>query len=189
MNHKSRNMKRMNNRRKWFMFRVSCSRNSGFTLIELVVSAGLFLILVGLAAGTFVNTLRAQRAVVGLTEDMNNAAFVIEQIAREVRVGFDFESAASDTLTFTNADGDDVSYGLIAVDGTTGIGRCVGTGCGNYDPLTSPGVEIERLEFVLRGAERGDGFPPRVTILVTVRGEKDIRVNLQTTISSRILDT
>lgn len=161
----------------------------GFTLIELLVSSGLFLVLVALASGTFVNTLRTQRTVVGLAEGMNNAAFAIEQIAREARVGFNFESASPDTITFTNADGEDVSYSRIVVDGVGAIGRCVGAGCSTYTPMTSPAIDIESLEFVLQGANRGDGLPPRVTILITVRGEKDIRVNLQTTVSSRILDT
>ncbi len=169
------------------------NNKSGFTLLELLIASSIFLILIALASGTFIQTLRTQRIITNLTESMNNAAFTIEQIAREVRLGFNFNDRTGevDTLTFTNSDGDDISYKLITYNGgeSRGIGRCTGSGCTDYAPITSPDVYVEKMSFVLKGAERGDGFPPRITILITVKGEKDIRVSLQTTISSRVIDS
>ncbi len=171
--------------------KFTASDRNGFTLVELLVASSIFLILISLAAGAFINTLRTSRVISDLAESMSNSSFVLEQIAREVRFGFDFQptSGEIDTLTFTNSDGELVSYTLITSGSYAGIGRCVGIGCRNHELITSPDVYIENFKFILFGTERGDGFPPRVTILITVRGEKDIRVNLQTTISSRIIDT
>ena len=154
---------------------------AGFTLVELLISSGIFVILISLASGAFINALRTQRIITSLSEDMNNVSFTIEQIAREVRVGFLF-SGGGDTLRFTNSDAVNVSYSLS--DG--GIERCEENDC---SIITAPDVEVESLEFILQGENQGDGEPPRVTILITVVGEKDIKVNMQTTISSRNLDS
>jgi len=158
------------------------SRSKGFTIIELIVSTGLFVVLVALASGSFIQALRTQRIVTSLSISMNDASFVIEQIAREVRVGFNF-SGGGNTLSFNDSVGNLVSYKLSG----TSIERCEGGCSGNI--ITSPDVKIDNLEFIVQGNASGDGEPPRVTILLSVIGEKDIRVHLQTTISSRILDT
>lgn len=159
----------------------------GFTLIELIIASSLFVVLISVASGAFINTLRTQRIIMNLSESMNNTSFTIEQIAREVRVGFQFEGGG-DTLEFTNSSGDLVKYTLVSLDSNTkGIERSENGGVG--ETITSPDVNIDNLEFILQGEEAGDGEPPRITILISVKSEKDIKVNLQTTISSRVLDS
>lgn len=174
-----------NSRSKGFtltpMSRCDPRKRGGFTIVELLVSTGLFVILVSLASSSFIQALRTQRIVTNLSISMNDASFVIEQIAREVRVGFNFNGGGS-TFNFTNPGGYSVSYSLSG----TGIWRCEGGSC---DIITSPDVKIDNLGFILQGNAPGDGEPPRVTILISIVGEKEIKVHLQTTISSRILDT
>ena len=158
------------------------NKEGGFTLIELLIASGVFIILVSLASGAFIQTLRTQRVVTNLSASMNNVSFTMEQIAREVRTGFSFNTVGDSELNFTNSSAESVSYEV--VEG--GIQRCAD---GNCKILTAPDVNIDKMEFILQGASSGDNEPPRVTILFSVVGEKDIRVNMQTTISSRILDT
>lgn len=169
----------------------------GFTLVELLISSGLFVVLVGLAAGVFIQTLRTQRIVANLSATMNDAAFVIEEMAREIRTGSAFNDTSGEVemLQLVNDDGDEVSYKLIiySFEGQSvkGIGRCVGD-CpsdSSYQIMTSPKVGVDNLVFILSGTQAGDDFPPRVTIILTVAAEKGITTNLQTTVSSRILDT
>ena len=155
----------------------------GFTLIELMIASGLFVILISIASGAFINTLRTQRIITNFSESMNNVSFAIEQIAREVRVGFQF-SGGGDTLQFINSSGVDVIYRLSA---DNEIERCENVI--NCEPITVQNVNVDRLEFILQGEEADDGEPPRITILISVKGEKSININLQTTISSRILDS
>jgi len=102
-------------------------------------------------------------------------------MAREIRVGFQF-SDGGDTLRFVNSNGEDVIYRLL----DKGIERCEDASC---ETITTPDVNVDNLEFILQGEENGDGEPPRITILISILGEKDISVNLQTTISSRVLDS
>lgn len=159
----------------------------GATIVELIISVGLFVVLISLASTSFVQALRTQRIVTSISASMNDVAFVTEQIAREVRVGFSISgSVTGDSIDFTNSDGDVIFYKFIG----QGIGRCINS-CGpdsDYKMLTSPDVEIDNVEFILQGTS-SDGEPPRVTIIVSVIAENQVRINLQTTISSRILDT
>ena len=161
----------------------SCLRSLGVAwscLGLLMIASSLFIVLISLASGAFINTLRTQRIITNLSESMNNISFAIEQISREVRVGFQF-SGGGDTLQFVNSSGDDVIYRLL----DNSIERCENLSC---KMITTPDVNVDNLEFIFQGEGADDGEPPRVTILISVIGEKDISVNLQTTISSRILN-
>ena len=159
---------------------------SGFTLIELIVSFSIFVVLVALTTATFAQTLRTQRIVSNLSVSMNEVAFVTEQIAREIRTGTDFNNIDSEeSIRFTNAKNEQVSYKRIG----SSIARCVGS-CEadlDYQVLTSPGVKINALKFILKGNGRADGAP-RITIVTAVIGPNDIKVNLETTISARVIE-
>lgn len=161
-------------------------KQRGATIIELIISAGLFITLISLASVSFIQALRTQRIVTNLSASMNDVTFVMEQISREVRVGFSMNGGGG-SVDFNNPDGDRIFYKFIG----SGIGRCINICASNsaYKIITSPDVEIDNLEFILQGTETSDGESPRVTIIASIIAENQIRVNLQTTISSRILDT
>lgn len=163
-------------------------KDKGFTLIELIISFSVFVILVSLAAIIFTQTLRTQKVITDLNVAMNNVSFVTEQMAREIRTGTEFTDTSGEVelLQFTNAEGERVSYKKL----DKSIGRCVGD-CGtdaDYSPITSPEAQIKNLKFILRGTERGDNAAPRITIITSVAGPKAIDINLQTTISGRVIE-
>ena len=163
------------------------NKERGFTLIELVVSFTIFISLISLTTLTFAQTLQTRRVISDLNASMNSIAFVTEQMVREIRTGTDFESSADkEIIRFINANNERVSYKKI----NDGIGRCVGTCAVDlvYKALTSPDVKIDKLKFILRGAERGDNSAPRITIVTGVAGPKGINVPLQTTISARVIE-
>ena len=166
----------------------SINKERGFTLIELVVSFTIFIALISFTTLTFTQTLRTGRVISDLNASMNSIAFVTEQMMREIRTGTDFENfAGEETIRFTNANDERVSYKKINNDG---IGRCVGN-CNTdlvYKALTSPDVKIDKLKFILRGTKRGDGSAPRITIVTAVAGPKGINIPLQTTISARVIE-
>ncbi len=64
--------------------------SNAFTIIELLVAMGLFIILMGITAGSFVKAMRTQRAIVALMAANDNASLTLEQIAREIRTGSNF---------------------------------------------------------------------------------------------------
>ena len=168
--------------------------NQGFTLMELLVAMTVFLVVIGLSSGIFLQHLRSQRTIVHMSENMNNVTLTLEQIAREVRTGFDFPQNTStyDFLKFRDGNGDYVSYTLIGGENQVGsIGRCEdfqSAGCqleGDFESLTSGNVDIESLVFFVQNDE---GRPPLVTIAAEVLIDRNATLILQTSVSSRILD-
>lgn len=153
--------------------------NKGFTIIELMVAMSLFVIVVGITSGTFVRSLRTQRALVALMAANDNASQTLEQMTREIRTGTEFAASGS-RLAFTNAAGEPTAYD-IAGDRITRNGKS----------LTASNVLVKYLRFSVRGAEVGDGTSTRVTVFlgVSAKGKMESFVTrLQTTIASRVLD-
>lgn len=152
----------------------------GFTMIELLVAMSLFVVVISIASGIFVNSLRTQKALVDLLAVNDNASLVIEQMAREIRVGSAF-SGGGTVLNFISAFGESVSYSLS--DGA--ILR-------KLQPITGSNVKVENLQFLLSGV--GVSAPQtRITIILKV-GSRSPRLagfttDIQTTVSPRELDS
>jgi prepilin-type N-terminal cleavage/methylation domain-containing protein len=62
----------------------------GFTLIEMLVTVGLFAIIVTIAVGGFVNAERTQRQVASLISAQSNVSLALEQMSRDIRTGYLF---------------------------------------------------------------------------------------------------
>lgn len=153
--------------------------NKGFTIIELMVAMGLFVIVVGISSGVFVRSLRTQRSLVALMAANDNASQTLEQMTREIRTGTAFVASGS-RLAFTNATDESVVYDLVG-------GRIERNG----KALTASNVLVKYLRFVARGAEVGDGLSTRITVFlgVSARGKMESFVTrLQTTVAARVLD-
>jgi prepilin-type N-terminal cleavage/methylation domain-containing protein len=185
----------------------NASRN-GFTITELIVAMGVFVIIVSIAVGVFVNAVRSQRRLTELMAVNNSAGSVLEQIAREVRTGYRFcESdtnpgmnpdepcavVAADSVSFVNYRGRKVTYAL------DGNGAATRLEEGNLDapPLTASEVEVTHLQFSIsqldgNGDTADDACNPwRITIAMGVRSRSvelanEQEVRLQTTVSSRV---
>ncbi len=165
------------------------NRRSGFTLVELLVAMAVFAVVISIATGAFIRALRTQRQLVSFAAANSNISLVLEQIAREMRVGSEFRQDARTNLSFTNGKGEVVTYSYDETNET--IFRTIGTG--TPQQLTSDNVAIKQLEFLLQSAAPDDGYPARVTITVGV-SPKEVGVNssivrIQTTVSARNIGT
>jgi len=95
---------------------------NGFTIIEMIVAMGIFIVILAIAVGGFLQAMRTQRGTVALLNTNNNLSLVLEQMAREIRTGFNFCSdpsfpcSSSDSkdglFQFYNANGQDVVYAI-----------------------------------------------------------------------------
>jgi prepilin-type N-terminal cleavage/methylation domain-containing protein len=170
----------------------------GFTLTELVVAMGVFLVAVTLAVGGFIRALKTQRIVNHLMSVNSNASIVLEQMVREFRTGHTattttFQSSlcssGADILEFINSKGNKVTYK--AEDGAIKKQECRGSDCTNINflPLTAANVYVQRLCFIKTQTSSGD--PWRITFLLKISSPnpelQSNVINLQTTVSSRIL--
>ena len=84
----------------------------GFTLVELVMAMSIFVILISIAAGGFVNILRNQRLVIALMVVNDNMSLSMEQMAREIRTGYNFSKISNQEFQFVNSHNQIVSYRL-----------------------------------------------------------------------------
>lgn len=62
----------------------------GITLVEFLVAFGIFTILIGIAGGSFVRSMRVQRTTLQLMAVNDNMGVTIEQMMREMRTGYRF---------------------------------------------------------------------------------------------------
>ncbi len=78
---------------------VSYSR--GFTLLEMIVSLGIFMIIAVIAVGSLVRITSLNRQAQSLQSAMNNVNYVLESMSREMRVGYHFHCGTE--TSFSNA--------------------------------------------------------------------------------------
>lgn len=166
--------------------KVKSEREKGFTIVELLVAVGLFLTLIAVLSGAFVEALRSERATLRLMAANDAASFVLEQIAREIRVGTDFSLSGPGELHFINSAGREVAYRAA----NSRIEKQVGAS--GFSPVTPNTVRVEALRFALTGESKTDNLQPRVTIGLAVgatgRDIEGVATRVQTTITPRLLD-
>lgn len=164
---------------------------NGFTMVELMVAMGLFVILMGIATAGFVRSLRTQKDLVELMAVNDNAGLALEQMSREFRTGYNFSKVSETEIQFVNANNLIVFYRLNG--GAIERGEEDALLNKTYKKITTDNVKINDFKIGLIGNLAGDGYPPRITIGISVSGTgrdtKDVFTNIQTTVSSRTLDT
>lgn len=165
---------------------------AGFSLIELLVAATVFTFVVTAVAGLFAQTLDLQRRGAGIQRIQENAQFVVESVAREVRVSRVTSGntnctppdVASRTLIIEHPVNGTVTYAYDTVAGEGMILR-------NGQPITTSDVNFLQFAFCVSGAGT-DGTQARVTMPMMIeatsaRSSARVQVSLQTTIVSRDL--
>lgn len=164
-------------------------KNNGFTLIELIVALGVFMVVMTITLSAFLNIIDIQKKTEAFRKVNDNLNFTMEAMMREIREGTKYcpSGCANGSFSFTNKDLNTIKYEL-----NTGgyIERTKGT---NTLRMTSDGVEITNLSFFVRGNVEGDKQQPLVTI--SINGKSGIKeklkstLNLQATVSQRKLDS
>ncbi|MEK7481758.1 MAG: prepilin-type N-terminal cleavage/methylation domain-containing protein [Patescibacteria group bacterium] len=185
-----------------------------FTVIELIVAMTVFVVLMSIAAGGFIHLLKSQRVVAALMTANDSASLTMEQMAREIRTGYNFCLTPSGKLEFVSAIRNEVvryrlNNGSIE-KGVSGISGETSSTCSDlddswfvYKKLTADNVKIGNFnvkacgknispDFLLDGCgSGGNNYPPRITLGLSVTSaEPDVAklgiyVPIQTTVSAR----
>ncbi len=161
---------------------------AGYTIAEMIVAMGIFIILLSIASGSFIRILRTQRETVALLAANGNASLAMEQISREIRTGGGFSSVGGE-LHFTNAKNESVTYRL-----NSSTGRIERSPDGvTFSEITADNVRVSNLNFIIFTGGPGDQYPVRITIVLqaspSVYQTGNPAVNLQNTISARVLSS
>lgn len=164
--------------------RKKYDKESGLTLIELIVALGIFGLVVTMVVSIFVIALVSQRRIISFRNIEDSARFALESMAREIRTGKNFGGSIN-SLSFTNAKNESIVYRL----NSKTIEKSSNGGT-SYTVITGPEVSIDYLNFYLLGQAPGDGLEPRITITIGISsqvGNQISNTKIQNTISERSL--
>ncbi len=179
---------------------------SGFTLVEMIVSVALFGIVMLVSVTALVALIDANRKAQALQSVINNLNIAIDGMSRAIREGSTYRcnttsggdcTGGGDTIYFEQHDGstattnDDWVYqfrnGRIyrSTDGTTNQSSQVA--------ITAAEVTIEDVTFFVFGSSRTDAVQPKVMMVIkgsagTQKANVKTTFHVQSTAVQRILD-
>lgn len=178
----------------------------GFTLLEMMISTGIFAVLVVSTIGVTLDVSNSQIKASNSQTTQDNIRFTLELITKEMRTGSLYAlstkcAASGSEISFLTSLHEPRTYYLDPATKTImrATQSVTGADCTNPDkfsPLTSEEITIDRLSFILRGADAGLGRSdgqPLVIINLKVRSKSpklflESSVDLQTTITQRLRD-
>ncbi len=140
------------------------SQWKGFTLVELMVSIGLFVTIMMIASGAYLIMIDANRGAQGITTGINNLSYTLENMTRSIRTGSAYTCVGanpSSTFSFTDQYGHpNNSYTLTGGQILLSIGGAPGT------VLTDSAVRVNKLVFTCSGTPSNDTAQAHVTIVI-----------------------
>ena len=193
----------MNNK---FKFRSSFSGQKGFTAIEALVATALFAFVVTSVLGVYMATLRLDARTRSQRAVAQNARYIMEFLAKEIRngnidyslyTGSDIGTDERDRLHIINQAGESETFALSGSNCTTNVCNITLTKNGGTTNLNSSGVRVSRLEFrtepdedpfVLSNDEHVQPYVVTVLELISNYGTRTTEVskmNLQSTFTVR----
>ena len=189
----------------------SC-KNKGFTLIELIVSIGLFSVVSTLAIGSIIVLVDNNRALRSEQSTITNVSFALDAMTRDIRMGYNYfcqvglnfnPSQENEILPCPDGlqgspSGIGISFveGDVAVDnperrayfydGTTILRR---NGSDPAESIISSSIEVVDFDMFVSGTDRGiNGEQPVVTIYMRVESESGQQYDFQTSVTQRFLN-
>ena len=166
-------------------------KNSGLTLIEVLVAMSIFLMVIAVVINVFVSGSNSQRKVLEFNATQREAGYLMETISRELRMATAIDSTQENVkkfkIKFTNYDGNSITYCR-----SDSVGDCDETGeyfSRRGENINSPDIKIENLMFYT--TDDFDGPPkkqPIVTISMKIKptGSSNTKLTLQNSISMRL---
>ncbi|MFA5368640.1 MAG: prepilin-type N-terminal cleavage/methylation domain-containing protein [Candidatus Paceibacterota bacterium] len=186
--------------------------DAGLTLVEVLVSMGLFAILSISFVTLFTTSMNNQAAILQKQELLNQSGYVVDYMHRFLRMVTRDDSATCTLISSSNYSGNNYSsdiyflgYDTIALDY-----RCMRLRLDNdkikitkFDSasrtngvemdITSSTVKVNNLQFYVTGDASSDTVQPKVSIMIdmqsaSLRTNPIPRILIQTTASQRNLD-
>ncbi len=162
----------------------------GFTLVEMIVSVGLFSVVMLITTAAYLAIVTLDKEARATNELVSNLSFAVDSMARNIRTGTAYScdggtngTPCSSSFSFTDADGvSRVTYIRISAGANAGtIGQCTSGVCADSSavPLTDSRITITSLKFLVRNVGTLDQKQPEAQ--VTIRGTMPAR-------SGRVVD-
>lgn len=169
----------------------------GFTLIEIIVSVGIFVVVMLIAVGAVLNAVDANRKAQNINVVVNNLNLAVESMVRDLRTGSDYLSCGQSTpnggfscVTFTDKDGNpNVMYNMVS-NGAGGFSLEKSNSPNGSGIITGDEIMLTDVNFLFNGLANNDG-PQRILLHlkgVAGSGKTKAEFNIETVITSRVLD-
>lgn len=187
----------------------------GFTLIELIVSVGLFALVMLVATGAYYTLISLDRRARATNQVVTSLAFAVDTMVRGVRTGTNYRclngivdaygnttagfNSYCGVFSYTDATLNATVTYILKADGT--IGRCQGaSSCldANASSLTDKSIKIDYMGFIVRGVGTNSGLPVstqqpimNVTIKGTISGGSQgqtVPFSIQESAVQRLID-
>ncbi|OGG42085.1 hypothetical protein A2837_00015 [Candidatus Kaiserbacteria bacterium RIFCSPHIGHO2_01_FULL_46_22] len=171
----------------------SINSESGFSLIEVLVSLSLFIIVITMGIGSLLVLINANAKAQNIQSAVGNVQFALDSMAREIRTGYAYycSTSASTDVTggFDQTSDCDQGIYLSVIEGgdsltesatnnrlayrynsgSQSIERKIGTG--SWISLTDPAVSIDEMHFSVNDSETRSSptasiIQPNVTIYI-----------------------
>lgn len=178
------------------------NKNKAFTLVEMLVTALIFSIVIGAAMGVFVSAIKLQRYNLAHQQLLSQASYALEYMDRAIRMavrdddnacglaGQNYEvSDENRKIKFKNYKGECQEFFWDTSDNQLKVYKEIVFG--TPLPLTSNDFEVMSFNFQVSGDIPGDNIQPRVTVSMGIKGKgsgQQPRIKIQTTVSQRNLD-
>jgi prepilin-type N-terminal cleavage/methylation domain-containing protein len=150
----------------------------GFSLIEIIVSVGIFAVVMLVATSAYYTMISLDRRARSTTEVVSNLSFALEAMARGMRTGTAYKCVATGGNStdgtcscFSYSDsalGTPVTYHLMAnktVGRATGTSSCLDS---LATSITDRAITVSSLVFYVRNVGSSDDYQPQV--LFTIKG-------------------
>lgn len=185
---------------------IGVKPQSGFTLLEIIVSIAIFTVLIILTTSIFQSINEGQRSTLAGQNTQESMRFALEVMSKEMRTSMKADTACGgatnnkvfntnndqDQLFFLNKNNECTIYYLDDVNHRLMINRDDGIGAPDIYPVTPDEVVVSDLKFYIKDDAVPDfhSVQPRVTMKLKVQMDTiselhKNEIDLQTTVSSR----
>ncbi len=185
-------------------------KHMGFTLIEMTVSLGLFIVVMMISTGALLSLSATNNKVSSMRIAIDNLNLALDSMSREIRMGTvyhcdygtgaitaprDCASLGAGSFTFKSQKGGQMVYKLNSNDPQNKFiersKNINNTNINNTDELfhamTAPELNIDYLTFIVAGANINSSNQPRV--IISIGGTAGVRekstFNIQTTVTQK----
>ncbi len=167
--------------------------NKGFTLIEMIIALGVFVILMTSIAGVFLVVQRSQRTSLVKERLQTDARYILDTMVGDIRTGApDYSVAPSPTtLNVKDEDGARILYQRATVGCPVGSASCILRQEGLVTaPITSAGVAVDAFTVIISPSVPAGMKQPMVTLFLTLSSNEGlpnpVKLSIQTSASSRV---
>ncbi|MCK5085236.1 type II secretion system protein [Candidatus Parcubacteria bacterium] len=169
----------------------------GFTLIEMLVSLGIFSLIISIVIGIFVGGSNYQRKTIELFLVQREGGYLMETVSRELRMASDLPEndytngdvqklQKDDFLEFKDSEGTNKKYCRSDIDGV-----CDANGdyfAVNNKRISSDDVIVDNLTFYVNNFDTQSQRFVTVSISLKAKGKFQTKIDLQTSVSLRIYE-